>query len=36
MTVQPWMNNGVKDVDNPEAFAIADELHKKLREERQG
>lgn len=36
LQLQPWMNNGVRDIDNPDAFAIADELHKKLREERQG
>lgn len=36
LQLQPWMNNGVKDVDNPEAFKIAEELHEKLREERLG
>ena len=30
MEVQAWMNNGVKDVDNKEAFEIADEIKKKL------
>ena len=35
MTVQSWMNNGVKDVDNPEAFRIVKELQEKLRDERQ-
>lgn len=30
MQIQAWMNNGVKPLDNPEAFKIADELKKKL------
>lgn len=34
LEVQSWMNNGVKDVDNPEALKVADELKQKLRLER--
>ncbi len=30
MEVQPWFCNGVKEVDNPEAIKIADELKEKL------
>lgn len=30
MKVQPWMCNGVKDVGNPEATQVADDLKKKL------
>ena len=33
MQVQPWMSNGVKDVENPEATKVAEELLEKLREE---
>ena len=31
LEIQPWMNNGVKPIDNPNAYKIADELHEKLR-----
>lgn len=31
LSVQPWMNNGVKDVDNPESITLAKELDNKLR-----
>ena len=31
LEIQPWMNNGVKPIDNPDAYKIADELHEKLR-----
>jgi len=30
MELQPWMNNGVKDIDNPEATKLVEELHEKL------
>jgi len=30
MEVQPWMQNGVKDVNNPEATEIANDLKEKL------
>lgn len=30
MQVQPWMNNGVKDVNNPEATQFANELKERL------
>ena len=30
LQVQPWMCNGVKDVENPEATSIAKELLQKL------
>lgn len=30
MQVQPWMNNGVKIVDNPEAIQLANDLREKL------
>lgn len=30
MEVQPWMNNGVKDIDNPEAIKLANDLKEKL------
>ena len=33
LQVQPWMSNGVKDVDNPEALKVANELKQKLRKE---
>ena len=35
MEVQPWMCNGVKDVNNPESTKLAEELIKKLQEESQ-
>lgn len=31
MQVQPWMRNGVKDIGNPEATVVADELKHRLR-----
>lgn len=30
MTVEPWMNNGVKDIDNPEATELANQLNEKI------
>lgn len=30
MTVEPWMSNGVKDINNPESTRIAKELINKL------
>ena len=33
MEVQPWMCNGVKDVENPEATKVAKELIEKLNTE---
>ena len=30
MSVEPWMNNGVKLIDNPEAVKAAEELHSRL------
>jgi hypothetical protein len=30
MELQPWMNNGVKNIDNPDATKLVEELHKKL------
>jgi hypothetical protein len=34
MEVQGWMNNGVKPLDNPEAYKIAEDLKNKIREEK--
>ena len=34
MVVQPWMNNGVKLVDNPDSIQAAVDLKDKLRKER--
>jgi hypothetical protein len=34
MEVQPWMNNGVKLVDNPDSIQAAVDLKEKLRKER--
>jgi hypothetical protein len=34
MTVQPWMNNGVKMIDNPDSIQAAVDLREKLRKER--
>ena len=31
MEVQPWFNNGVKVIDNPQAVEVADQLKEKLR-----
>ena len=28
--LQPWMNNGVKNIDNPEANQFVEQLHEKL------
>jgi hypothetical protein len=33
MVVQPWFNNGVKDIENPEATKVAEEFLEKLRTE---
>lgn len=33
MQVQPWMNNGVKPIDNKESEQVAKDLLEKLREE---
>jgi hypothetical protein len=30
MELQPWMNNGVKDINNPDATKLVEELHEKL------
>lgn len=32
MTVEAWMCNGVKPLDNPEAYTIAEELQLRLKE----
>jgi hypothetical protein len=32
MQVQPWFNNGVKDIENPEATRVAEELLERIRE----
>lgn len=32
LNLQPWMNNGVRDIDNPEAYKIADEFLEKIRQ----
>jgi len=32
MQLQPWMNNGVKEIDNEEAYEIAEEFKEKLKE----
>lgn len=34
MEIQPWMNNGVKLVDNPDSIQAAVDLKEKLRKER--
>lgn len=34
MEIQPWFNNGVKDIDNPEAKKYATDFLEKLREEK--
>lgn len=31
MTLQPWMNNGVKIIDNPESILIAENFNKNVR-----
>lgn len=33
LSVQPWMNNGVKDVDNPDSIQMAKDLRTKLQEQ---
>lgn len=35
MVLQPWMNNGIKDIDNPDAYDVANQLKDKLRLDRQ-
>ena len=35
MTVEAWMCNGVKPLDNPEAYTIAEELQLRLKENSQ-
>lgn len=30
LEIQPWMNNGVKNIDNPEAVEFANNLKEKL------
>lgn len=32
MVLQPWMNNGVKDIDNPDAYKVAEEFMEKIRQ----
>lgn len=32
MEVQGWMNNGVKDIDNPDAYKTATEFLEKIRQ----
>jgi len=32
LQLQAWMNNGIKELDNPEAYQIADELLEKIRQ----
>jgi hypothetical protein len=32
LQVQPWFNNGVKDIENPEATREAEELLERIRE----
>ena len=32
MELQPWMNNGVKPIDNPDAYKVVDDLLEKLRQ----
>ena len=32
LQLQPWMNNGVKDLDNPEAYEVAEEFLEKIRQ----
>lgn len=36
LSVQPWMSNGVKMIDNPESIETADLFLEKLRKEREG
>lgn len=32
MILQPWMNNGVKVIDNPKSILIAEDFNNKLKE----
>lgn len=32
MEVQGWMNNGVRDIDNPDAYKTAEEFLEKIRQ----
>jgi hypothetical protein len=32
LVVQPWFNNGVKDIENPDATRVAEELLERIRE----
>ena len=32
MVLQPWMNNGVRDIDNPDAYKVAEEFMEKIRQ----
>lgn len=32
LQLQPWMNNGVKELDNPEAYEAAEEFLEKIRQ----
>lgn len=32
MQIQAWMNNGVKPLDNPEGYRVAEDLKKRLQE----
>lgn len=32
LEVQPWMCNGVKDLDNPEAYEVVKQLNQKIHE----
>lgn len=34
MVIQPWMNNGVKMIDNPDSIQAAVDLREKLRKDR--
>ena len=36
MAVQPWMNNGVKVVDNPESIQVAKDFLTKIKETENG
>jgi hypothetical protein len=32
MVLQPWMCNGVKPIDNPDAYKVTEDLHARLRD----
>lgn len=32
LELQPWMNNGVKPLDNPEAYQLTEEFLEKIRQ----